>query len=59
MHKIIYSLQVMLKLVKLGHQPIQTMPNPKYPQYNCWIFEVTDAFQHDLDQILGGEKRGN
>lgn len=54
MYKIIYSLKVMLQLVEFGHVPTKTMPNPKYPQYNCWVFEITDAFQRDLDKVLGG-----
>ena len=58
MSKIIYSLQVMLRLVERGHVPTASMPNPKYPKYMCWIFEVTPKFQEDLDEILGGEKHG-
>lgn len=45
---IIYSLAVMEKLVENGHFPIQTMPNPKYPEYNCWIFKVDDDFMRDF-----------
>ena len=45
---IIYSLAVMEKLVENGHFPIQTMPNPKYPQYNCWVFKVDDDFMRDF-----------
>lgn len=56
MNKIIYSLRVMLCLVERGFIPITTMPNPKYPQFNCWIFEVTDSFQQALDEILGGDQ---
>lgn len=56
MNKIIYSLKVMIALVEKGHIPISTMTNPKYPQYNCWVFQVTDQFQSDLDQILGGRQ---
>lgn len=58
MCKIIYSLRVMLRLVELGHIPIKTMPNPKYPEYNCWVFQMDDAFQHDLDRVLGGVQSG-
>jgi hypothetical protein len=44
MNKIIYSLNVMECLVSKGHVPLTTMPNPKYPQYMCWIFEVNEKF---------------
>lgn len=59
MNKIIYSLKVMLKLVEKGNIPISTMPNPKYPEYDCWIFQSTDKFEQDLTDVLGGMKDGS
>lgn len=53
MNKIIYSLRVMEQLVERGFVPISIMPNPKYPMYNCWIFEVTPEFEKALDEVLG------
>lgn len=58
MNKIIYSLKVMEQLVEKGNVPISTMPNPKFPQFSCWIFEVTEKFQGDLDIVLGGQSYG-
>ena len=57
MNKIIYSLNIMEQLVSKGHVPVSSMPNPKYPQYLCWIFSVNEKFQKDLDEVLGGVKR--
>lgn len=48
----------MLQLVEMGNLPVSTMENPKYPEYKCWIFEMTDKLQHDLDIVLGGSKDG-
>lgn len=56
MNKIIYSLKVMTALVEEGFIPIATMDNPKYPQYKCWVFKVTDDFTEILNKILGGMK---
>ena len=42
MNKIIYSLKVMVQLVEMGNIPILTMENPKYPDYKCWVFEMTE-----------------
>lgn len=58
MNKIIYSLKVMLQLVEMGNLPILTMENPKYSGYKCWVFELTDKLQHDLDIVLGGCNHG-
>ena len=54
MNKIIYSLRIMLDLVEAGFIPFTTMPNPKYPQYDCWIFKRSEEFDAALDCILGG-----
>ena len=58
MNKIIYSLKVMVQLVEMGNIPILTMENPKYPDYKCWVFEMTEKFQNDLDIVLGGSDDG-
>ena len=56
--KIIYSLKVVAQLVAMGYQPVASMPNPKKPDFLCWIFEVTPEFQRALDKIFGGEHYG-
>lgn len=53
MNKIIYSANVMIQLVEKGFMPINSMPNPKYPQYTCWIFEDTKIFEQALSEVLG------
>lgn len=58
MNKIIYSLKIMEELVKRGYIPITSMPNPKFPKYQCWIFAATDGFKEDLDQILSSLEGG-
>ena len=48
----IYTMKVMKRLVEKGHIPIATIPNPKDVRYNSWVFEVNEALQKDLDEIL-------
>ena len=50
--EIIYSIRVMKQLVSKGHIPIAMMPNPQNSKYNCWVFEVNEAFLRDRDQVL-------
>lgn len=52
--KVIYSMRVMLALVNKGFKPKSVMPNPRDPQYNCWIYELTPELQEALDEIFGG-----
>lgn len=57
--EIIYSMRVMIQLVKMGHNPVSSFPNPKDPKYNCWVFEQSEEFQRDLEKILrGGSSNG-
>lgn len=56
--KIIYSMRVMLQLQSKGFEPLSIMPNPQHPEFNCWIYELTEEFQKALDEILGGDYNG-
>lgn len=56
--KIIYSMKIMLQLMELGFTPITSMPNPQHPEYNCWVYELTDELREALDRLLGGDYRG-
>lgn len=57
-NQIIYSANVMIQLVELGFIPISAMKNPKYPQYDCWVFELTPEFQKAMQKVLGGINNG-
>lgn len=52
MNKIVYSLRIMEQLVERGFIPISMMPNPKYPQFNCWIFENTNELNEAFASIV-------
>ena len=51
--KIIYSLKVHLKLHSMGFEYLSEMKNPRFPQYNCWVYENTES----LKLALGALKR--
>lgn len=57
-NKIIYSKRVMEQLLELGFRPIETIPNPTKPEFMCWAFEWTDAFDAALGVVLGGAGNG-
>lgn len=52
--KIIYSLKIHLALCKRGFNPISVMPNPKKPEFNCWVYERTPALDLAFDEIVRG-----
>ena len=51
--KIIYSLRVYLGLKDRGFYPIATTENPKKPNFICWIYERSDAFDDALRELMG------
>ena len=56
--QIIYSAKIMTQLVERGFYPEQTIPNPRFPQYDCWVFDLTPEFQSVLSSLLGGKGNG-
>ena len=56
---IIYKLTLAVELMKKGHTVIATMPNPNRPNFTTWIFERSDEFIRDLEELKGGSRNGN
>lgn len=52
--KIIYTLKLHVALQQMGFQYQTEMRNPKYPMYNCWVYEATPAFLDALTRLTSG-----
>lgn len=52
MEKVIYSKRIAIKLRELGFQIKRTEVNWTKPQYDCYIFELTDQLQETLDKYI-------
>lgn len=52
--RIVYSMRIAMKLIKMGHKVASTMPNPEEPKYTTWIFENDKTFEADLTALRGG-----
>lgn len=57
--KIIYSRQVMLKLLEMGFRPIDSFQNPMNPKYLVWAFEESESFEKAFSLIVGGKSNGD
>lgn len=53
---VVYKLKLAMALMKKGHKPFQTMPNPTNSKYTCWIFEKSPEFLRDFEELLKEEK---
>lgn len=47
----VYTRRIALELRKLGFEIIRTDINPTHPQFECWVFEKTDALIAAFEQI--------
>lgn len=50
--KIVYSLKIHLELQKRNIPYILEMKNPRQPNFNCWVYDLTPQFQKAFDEIL-------
>lgn len=46
--KMVYKQIYAAKLMKMGHVVLETLPNPRYPQNNMWLFAIDETFNEDL-----------
>ena len=51
-NKYIYSLKLCRQLCDLGFKVVETIPNPKKPWYNIYLFENTKELNTTLAQIF-------
>lgn len=51
-NKIIYTRRIAMKLIEMGNVPVGTTQNPSKPEFLCWIFQVNNKFEKDLQTIL-------
>lgn len=56
--QIVYSKRVMTELLVRGFSPIMEVPNPTYPQYNCWIYERSEDFDAVFADLIRGSGNG-
>lgn len=50
--KIIYTKWIAYKLRVQGFPIVRVEPNPNKPEFSCWVFEVTPAFQAAFDKLV-------
>lgn len=53
---IIYTMRLAMALIDKGYAPLSTMPNPNNPRLMCWVFQKTDKFLEDFNELVKGGK---
>lgn len=59
--RIVFKLQYAAKMQLLGHKLLSTMPNPNDHLLICWIFQLDQTFDSDLQKLIkeGKDKKNN
>ena len=58
-YQIVYSRKITKELMKQGFVFEKSVPNPDFPQYNCWLFENTDEFKKVFQMLTKkGDRHG-
>lgn len=55
--KIVYKMDLALELIQRGHEVLITMPNPKKPEFTCWVFSMDSTLERDIQSIVGGGQK--
>lgn len=59
-YKIIYSLNIHIRLQEMGFHYLTEMKNPANLKFNCWVYNKTPELEAAFDAILrGGNDSGN
>lgn len=54
----VYNMKYAIELKRRGHIVAETIPNPKKPEFICWVFLVDESFYCDLEALKGGVRIG-
>lgn len=54
----VYNMRIALELKNRGHIVAEMLPNPKKPEFICWVFIVDKTFNRDLRELKGGVRIG-
>ena len=53
--RMVFNMTYAAKLIKMGHQVIETLPNPRKPELDMWLFKADATFDEDFNKLCGKE----
>lgn len=56
--RMIFSMKYAGQLIKMGHEVIETLPNPRKPWLDMWLFKYDDTFDEDFNKLQKGVSDG-
>ena len=57
--RMIFSIKYAGQLMKMGHQVLETLPNPRKPKLDMFLFAADKTFDEDFKKLQEGDKYGS
>lgn len=53
--RMVFSMKYAGKLIKMGHKVLETLPNPRNPKLDMFLFAADETFDEDFRKLQRGE----
>ena len=57
--RMIFSMKYAGQLMKMGHEVLEVLPNPRKPKLDMFLFAADKTFDEDFKKLQEGDKYGN
>ena len=57
--RMIFSMKYAGQLMKMGHEGLEVLPNPRKPKLDMFLFAADETFDEDFKKLQEGDKYGN
>lgn len=55
--RIVFSIKFAGQLIKMGHELLETVPNPRKPELDMFLFKADPTFDEDFSNLVKGGTR--
>jgi hypothetical protein len=52
--RMVFNIKYAGQLIKMGHKILETMPNPRKPELDMFLFQADPTFDEDLRKLQRG-----
>lgn len=49
--RMVFSMKYAGQLIKMGHEVLETLPNPRKPELDMFLFKADDSFDEDFKKL--------
>lgn len=56
--RMVFSMKYAGRLISLGHEVLEVLPNPRRPELDMFLFKADETFDEDFKRVQKGENYG-